>query len=134
MVTSSAPSRFDCTATSTAVLLPPIATTRRPTGSVEICRLAQALDISDRILDASQILARDTQRFGGGEPNAEKHGVVLLAQSTQCDIAAERMISPHSIPPIARMKSTPRCALVQVLRRRCRIRSGRRVLSLLRTR
>ena len=54
IVTSSAPSLRDCTAASTAVMPPPMTSTRRPTGSVaEVARLAQAGDEVDRVLSPS---------------------------------------------------------------------------------
>ena len=58
IVTSSAPSSFDCTAASIAVMPPPMTTTRRPTGSVgKIARLAQLGDEVDRVVDAVGVLA-----------------------------------------------------------------------------
>ena len=81
MVTSSAPSRLLCTAISMAVLPPPITTTLRPTGSATQSFAWRSLrDISDGILDPRQVLALHLQRVHAGQPHAQEHRVILLAQ------------------------------------------------------
>jgi len=110
IVTSSAPSRLVCTAMSTAVLPPPIATTPRPTEAGR----DPATDAGARYRRPHPRHRRDLrpqyQRLVLASPMPREHGIVLLAQSTQRDIAPERVIGPHLIPPMARMKSTSRCA------------------------
>ncbi len=76
-----------------------MATTRRPIGSFDsVSRLTQTLDISDRILDAGQILARNAQRLRARQPDADKHGIVVAPQRLQCDIATEGLIGAHFDP------------------------------------
>ena len=55
MVTSSAPSSLACTDASTAVMPPPITTTRRPTGTV---------DFVGRLADVGNEVHRIAQAFG----------------------------------------------------------------------
>ena len=93
MVTISAPSRFDCTAASTAVMPPPITTTRRPIGSFDRSRrLPQLGDEIDGVDDVGE-------RFLAGEPElvgrrrARCRGTPRrnrVRSSLERDIAAER--------------------------------------------
>ena len=91
MVTSSAPSSFDCTATSIAVMPPPITTTRRPTGSLEVLRLAQLGDIVDRILNALGVFILGAQRIDALQADAEEHRVIIRLQVLELQSLAERL-------------------------------------------
>ena len=106
MVTLSAPSRFDCTAASTAVMPPPITTTRRPTGSlVEILGLPEFGDIFDGVDDIGEFaLASEPELVGPARPDAEEHRVDILAQLGRASRRGRaRRRASTSMPPIESM-------------------------------
>ncbi len=93
MVTVSAPRRFDCTAASTAVMPPPITTTRRPTGNLrEVRRLPEVGDIIDGVDDVGdRAFAVEAELVGSRQAGADEHRRVIFAQLIERDVAAERL-------------------------------------------
>ena len=91
MVTSSAPSSFDCTPASTAVMPPPITTTRRPTGSAArsaAWRSSAMNSTAGRTPVRLRPLRRE--RVDPAEPDPEEHRVVPGRQLRQRHVAPER--------------------------------------------
>ncbi len=92
MVTSSAPRSLDCTATSTAVMPPPITTTRRPIGKVDLSAAwrSSAMKSTARA-HPDELIAPECRAVDVAEADAEEHGVMQSRKLLERDVAAERL-------------------------------------------